>query len=96
MNKLKPSRIIHPKQIFQRELDVRNETVHTLEAKTGIEWGIWEQVRTGAIIDDTLAHALESWWDIPAQFWLNLWETHLKRVGDRQTKLSDIINSLEA
>lgn len=70
---------MHPKEIFIRELEARSETVESLEDKTGIDWGIWEQVRLGARIDDTLAHALEEWWEVPADFWLNLWQNYDKQ-----------------
>jgi plasmid maintenance system antidote protein VapI len=74
------NRIIHPKEIFERELEARNETVETLADKTGIFWGIWEQVLTGARIDNDLAIALEKTWGTSAQTWLNLWENYMEQI----------------
>lgn len=39
------------------ELEARHETVETLAEKTGISFGIWEQVLTGARINNDLAIA---------------------------------------
>jgi len=88
MTKLTPHRIIHPKEIFERELEARGETVETLADKTGIFWGIWEQVLTGARIDNDLAIALEKAWGTSAQTWLNLWENYMERIGDRPQSLA--------
>ena len=79
-----PARVVHPKDIFIREMDSRNETVESLEDKTGIPWGIWEQVRLGGRIDDVLAHALESWWGVDTEFWLNLWANYDKHLKTKR------------
>lgn len=69
-------------------MDERGETVESLEEKTGVSLGVWEQVyRMGAQIDEPLAIALEKTWGISSQFWLNLWANYLERIKDQSSNI---------
>lgn len=66
------------------EMEARDETPETLAKKTGIYAEIWQRTLEGCEIDESLAIALESIWDISAQFWLNLWINYFERMGEKR------------